>query len=482
MAAEKKKISPTSNDDSSSVSESESHPYPPTKTLNAPEKPSEQCYKEEDKQNKKESKGVQVKSSQKLKSEKKGNSGHELSLEERQDTHLSKSKEMKKKHQERSSRKAFHVGLRLYLFRRVFWKFYLQSRRRQSIRVSVPANNKYLEKDSQRSSSKQDKMDKNYYAKRVVMTIAGEDSFEDYSGGVDTQPSWRPPMPIEDGIWKPIHVKTNGEGRESLWDSDVLIEVYDVKVDLCGKASGNIHGTIIMDCTTYLIYLFNRDKESALMIHKKGSLPLNSPDRAPLAYERIMTFLDLNIDDDLLCRGVVTFNPIHHPVNKWLCYEYKERNCSVHVTLSVMESAWLAELDVKLIKTTEDETVAGFRIHGDIIAYINDMPYLRDFIFSKKIDDCSTVKSLESISLSRSLFCCRDGSSIVVKVDLWNSDTNEPFVRGALLFSPEYYGDSDVGKLSSQYGEIQIKVNWSTHLKHPKTREAIRLPLLLDMH
>jgi hypothetical protein len=76
-------------------------------------------------------------------------------------------------------------------------------------------------------------------------------------------------MPIENGIWKPIHVKTDGEGRKRLEDSDILIDFYDVKVDLCGKMSGNVHGKILMDCTSFLIHLFDRDKESALMIHNK---------------------------------------------------------------------------------------------------------------------------------------------------------------------------------------------------------------------
>ena len=50
---------------------------------------------------------------------------------------------------------------------------------------------------------------------------------------------------------------------------DPLVEIYDVKVDLCGKAYGNIHGKILFDCTTYGTYIFDHDKESAIMIHKK---------------------------------------------------------------------------------------------------------------------------------------------------------------------------------------------------------------------
>ena len=50
---------------------------------------------------------------------------------------------------------------------------------------------------------------------------------------------------------------------------DPLVEIYDVKVDLCGKAYGNIHGKILFDCTTYDTYIFDHDKESAIMIHKK---------------------------------------------------------------------------------------------------------------------------------------------------------------------------------------------------------------------
>ena len=81
-------------------------------------------------------------------------------------------------------------------------------------------------------------------------------------------------MPIEDGIWKPILVKTNGAGRERILCAEPLIEVYDVKVDLCGKTKtyGNIHGKIILDCMCYRTYLFNLDKQSALMIDKKVTI------------------------------------------------------------------------------------------------------------------------------------------------------------------------------------------------------------------
>ncbi|KAF3322807.1 jasmonate-induced protein-like protein [Carex littledalei] len=299
-----------------------------------------------------------------------------------------------------------------------------------------------------------------------------EDYYYDSEGGY-TQPSWKPPIPIEDGIWKPIHVKTNGEGRKRLVFPDPLVEIYDVKVDLCGKTYGKIHGKILFDCTTYNTYLFDHDKESALVIHKKGSLPFNGPDVAPLGYDPIAFLVDLNIDDDKLCEGLVTWDFGFRPVNEWLCGEVKGKNGSVQVIFAVMEGAWLGELDVKLIKSLTEQTI-GFKIHGDIIVYINDMPYLRSFIFSKKSSDSFTIKSMESIPLSKSLFCCRYGSSLVVKIDLWNSDTNEPLVRGALFFPPEYYGDS-VGKLNSPYGEIQVKVNWVDYHNHSKTCEALRL-------
>ncbi|XP_078160339.1 uncharacterized protein LOC144555785 [Carex rostrata] len=298
-----------------------------------------------------------------------------------------------------------------------------------------------------------------------------EDYYSDSEGG-DAQPSWKPPIPIEDGIWKPIRVETNGEGRERLVYPDPLVEIFDVKVDLCGREYGKIHGKILFDCTTHGTYIFDHDKESAIMIHKKGSLPLNGPDVAPLGYDPVVFLVDLNIDDDKLCKDFVYWNSLCDPINEWLCSKVEGQNGSVQVIYNGMRGAWLGEIDVKLIKSTE-QTI-GFRIHGDIIVYINDMPYVRSFIFSKKSGDGFTIESLESIPLSKSLFCCHYGSSLVVKVDLWNSDTNQPLARGALLFPPEYYGDS-VGKLNSPYGEIQVKVNWVEYAEHSKTRKALRI-------
>ena len=64
-------------------------------------------------------------------------------------------------------------------------------------------------------------------------------------------------------------METNGEGRERLVYPDPLVEIFDVKVDLYGKEYGKIHGKILFDCTTYGTCIFDHDKESAIMIHKK---------------------------------------------------------------------------------------------------------------------------------------------------------------------------------------------------------------------
>ncbi|XP_078151843.1 uncharacterized protein LOC144547100 isoform X2 [Carex rostrata] len=206
-----------------------------------------------------------------------------------------------------------------------------------------------------------------------ITPFQNQKHIEDYypePEGADTQLSWRPPMPIEDGIWKPILVKTNGEGRERLLCAEPLIEVYDVKVDLCGKTKtyGNIHGKIILDCMCYRTYLFNLDKQSALMIDKKGSLPLIGPDIAPIAYDPIMILVDLNIDDDKLCEDIIEWKPVNKRTNEWLYDKIKGRNGSIELTYVIMKDAWLAELDVKLIKSETKETTTSSRIHDTLFS------------------------------------------------------------------------------------------------------------------
>ncbi|KAJ3685333.1 hypothetical protein LUZ61_014497 [Rhynchospora tenuis] len=291
---------------------------------------------------------------------------------------------------------------------------------------------------------------------------------QDYgSNAVDAQPSWRPPMPVEEGIWVPTCVERNGEGEE-LHLGDALVEVYDVRVHLHRKIPGNIHGSVRLDCQCFRPFLFNRDKEHALMIQEKGSLPLDGPDVAPLGLDPVSIGVNLKIDDDELCKEFVFWDPLEDRSDVWLDYEIPGKNGSVIVTYGVMYSACLAELDIMLI-----ESIEPLRIHGDIVVYINNMQYLRYSVFSKSSHDCSTIKPLDCIPLSRSLFCCPRGSSLVVKVDLWNSDTEKPLARGALLFPLEYYGEL-VGTLGDQnINTIQLKVNWWFHRDHPKTRAVL---------
>ncbi|KAJ4787190.1 rRNA N-glycosidase [Rhynchospora pubera] len=300
---------------------------------------------------------------------------------------------------------------------------------------------------------------------------------QDYGSKLtDAQPSWRPPKPVEKGIWKPIRVETHGEPKDEVSEGDMLVEVYEIQVDLHDKISGNIHGNVTLDCEGFKAVLFNRDRDSALMIpEKKGSLPLDGPELAPLGYDPVRIRVDLKIDDDddddELCKGVVKWNPEQGRTDDWLNYKIQGRNGSVLVTYAVMSYACLAELDVKLSESIEQ--ITPLRIYGDIVVYINNMQYLRYSVFSKTSYDCSTIKPLDSIPLSRSLFCCPCGSSLVVKVDLWNSDTEEPLACGTLLFPLEYCGEF-VGTLGYQnMNTIQVKVNWLFHMDHPKTRAFV---------
>ncbi|KAJ1689164.1 hypothetical protein LUZ63_013319 [Rhynchospora breviuscula] len=286
------------------------------------------------------------------------------------------------------------------------------------------------------------------------------------SKAVDAQPSWRPPMPVEEGIWKPIRVETNSKGDDLLSGSK-LIEVYDVEVHLQGKISSNIHGNIRLISQCFRPFLFNCDKEHALMIQDKDSLPLDGPDVVPLGHDPFYIVADLKIDDDELCEGYFRWDPSLDPTDRWLTDEIRGKKGSVHVTYAVMSRAYLAELDVILSESIP------LKIHGDIVVYIDNMQYLRYSVFSKKSHDCSTIKPLDRIPLSRSLFCCPYGSSLVVKVDLWNSDSAKPLARGALLFPLEYFGEL-VGKLGDQnMNMIQVKVNWLYFMDHPKSCAAL---------
>ncbi|KAJ4807182.1 rRNA N-glycosidase [Rhynchospora pubera] len=258
------------------------------------------------------------------------------------------------------------------------------------------------------------------------------------------------------GIWKPICVETNWEGKKKLEQGDMLVEVYEVYVDLHGKTSGYIHGNVTLDCDGFNIVLFDRDKESALMIPDKGFLPLNGPELAPLGYDPVAVIIDLKLDDDELCKGVVKWDPKSRLVDKWLDDKVQGSNGTVFVTYAVLTFACLAELDIKLIESRGQ--ITPLRIHGDIVVYINNMQYLTYSVFSKESYDCSTIEPMDPIPLSRSLFCCRRQSALVVKVDLYNSDTNEPLARGALLFPLEYYGEF-VGIIGDQnMNMIQVKV------------------------
>ncbi|KAJ4771778.1 rRNA N-glycosidase [Rhynchospora pubera] len=284
------------------------------------------------------------------------------------------------------------------------------------------------------------------------------------SEAVDPHPSWRPPMPVEEGIWKPIRVETNSKG-DDLRSGSKLIEVYDVKVHLQGKIPGNIHGNVRLIAQCWRPFLFNRDKEHALLTKDKDSLPLDGPDVVPLGHDPFYIVADLKIDDDELCEGHLRWDPTLRPSNRWLTDEIRGKKGSVRVTYAVMSRAYLAELDVILSESIP------LKIHGDIVVYIDNMQYLRYSVFGKKSHDCCTIKPLGRIPLSRSLFCCPYGSSLVVKVDLWNSDTAKPLARGALLFPPEYFGEL-VGKLGDQINMVQVKVNWLYFLDHPKSRAA----------
>ncbi|KAJ4787208.1 rRNA N-glycosidase [Rhynchospora pubera] len=286
------------------------------------------------------------------------------------------------------------------------------------------------------------------------------------SKAVDAQ-LWRPPKPVEEGIWKPIRVETNSKG-DDLCSGSKLIEVYDVEVHLQGKIPGNIHGNVRLISQCFRPFLFNRDKEHALMIQDKDSLSLDGPDVVPLGHDPFYIVADLKIDDDELCEeGYLCWDPTLHPTNRWLTDEIRGKKGSVRVTYAVMSRAYLAELDVILSESIP------LKIHGDIIVYIDNMQYLRYSVFSKKSHDCSTIKPLDRIPLSRSLFCCPYGSSLVVKVDLWNSDTTKPLARGVLLFPLEYFGEL-VGKLGDQnMNMIQVKVNWLYFMDHPKSYAAL---------
>ncbi|KAJ4730765.1 rRNA N-glycosidase [Rhynchospora pubera] len=290
----------------------------------------------------------------------------------------------------------------------------------------------------------------------------------DPSKAVDAQPSWRPPMPVEEGIWKQIRVETNSKGKD-MGSGSKLVEVYDVEVHLHGKISGNIYGNVKLISQCWRPFLFNRDKEHELMTKDKDSLPLDGPDVAPMGHDPFYIVADLKIEDDELCEGYLRWDPTLHPTDRWLTDEIRGKKGSVHVTYAVMSRACLAELDVMLSESIE----TPLRIHGDIVVYIDNMQYLRYSVFSKKSHDCSTIKPPDRIPLSRSLFCCPHGSSLVVKVDLWNSDTSKPLARGALLFPLEYFGEL-VGKLGDQdMNMIQVKVNWLHFTYHPKTFAAL---------
>ncbi|KAJ3683898.1 hypothetical protein LUZ60_014125 [Juncus effusus] len=244
------------------------------------------------------------------------------------------------------------------------------------------------------------------------------------------------------------------------FDWHCLYEIFDMKIShVNAQDSVEVHGKILLHCSSGFMFLFNRREGNSETINLPGAITLMTPTIGINGSDRIGIMFELEGDLKELNEKFVGWTPDDHPLDILWTNEVKGRNCSLALRYIVFEEALLANIEIKLL-TGDGKGKAT--IYGNVTASFTEMTGLEFELFKKKCDDSIIVSEEELIPLSKSLISVPFASELDIKVNLSNA-------IAIVRFMPESLGEY-IGIISDQ---IEVKVTfWSfrSHLRINKPK------------
>ncbi|XP_010940856.1 60 kDa jasmonate-induced protein-like [Elaeis guineensis] len=249
-----------------------------------------------------------------------------------------------------------------------------------------------------------------------------------------------------------------------------LVEVFAVRVnDIDKEDPGELYGTIEVTDGLGSQYLYTRTRSKGHYesIHPGQNASLTGPARAISAYGSFtidVALMDRDADpspDDEVSHGKISWNVFHttNVYDKLLFHDVDGKYGSVTVSYAVLSDAAQATVEVTLINGDGEDPAD---VYGRLFAR-NGVG--ESVLFWRKSDEDIEVSPGKHIPLSRSVVAVPLESSLIVRADLYDRDRDaspdDEIAKGTAEFPAQLSGTSQK-HISGQYGEIRVKVTWTT--------------------
>ncbi|KAJ3674627.1 hypothetical protein LUZ60_005243 [Juncus effusus] len=252
-----------------------------------------------------------------------------------------------------------------------------------------------------------------------------------------------------------------------------LLEIYYLQVlNIDGENPGDLYGTVqVIDDVDTPVYIYNRISSNSESLRPNEYATLTGPSRALSALDSFTIDIslmdyDATSSDDEVGKGQIGWNyyDVSNVYNQPISEVIKGQYGSVAIGYAVFTNAVAAIVQVTLVNG-DGENPAN--VYGTIKSATSAVPtYINLFnrVVNKNYVD---VKPQTLIPLNRSVVVVPLGSSLKIVADLWDYDTlssDDAIAQGSATFLAQNTGDV-TSSIKGQYGEISVKISWSSNWK-----------------
>ncbi|XP_008775611.2 60 kDa jasmonate-induced protein-like [Phoenix dactylifera] len=249
-----------------------------------------------------------------------------------------------------------------------------------------------------------------------------------------------------------------------------LVEVFFVRIDnIDDEDPGDLYGWITVADGLRTQYIYNRARGDYESIRPREFALLTGPGRAISAYGSFTIDVDLKdrdadlSPDDEVSRGQISWN-VYNTTNEYdepLFCRVDGKNGQITVKYAVLSDAVAAILEVTLIDGDREDPA---EVYGGLAA-LNGLG--ESELFRKGSDDYIEVRPGQRIPLSRSMVAVPLYSSLTVRADLYDHDSdpspNDEIANGTAVF-PARLDGTFAEEISGNDGKIQVKVTWTVDI------------------